>query len=361
MPLLCIATLSFVFTSCSEKFNIAAPYKNITVVYGILDKADTAHYIRIEKAFLDNNKSFLTMAQVPDSSYYANLHVVIKRISMSYGNVVDSILPVKVDLANEGYIKSPGAFFTAPNYAYKFKDVLNPEYIYRIFVTNGSSGETDSSDAPIIEDQDTTAFSVNMFETFTNLLGLGITSSNENLHTDFIGQYNPPADFNFEGSLSPVYVMQMYIRFNWLDSNTVTGVKTVRYSDYNVDQQLIASSSNQSFDFKLTNLAFYNAVSAGLGTPGDSVTVRLMGKLGLTFYAATNDYYQYMQASALQGVGLTATDVEPTYTNMKGANVLGLYTSRGSRTGQIALTQQTIDSLMASPITANAKIVGTAY
>ncbi|MBS1689466.1 MAG: hypothetical protein JSS96_12130, partial [Bacteroidetes bacterium] len=60
-------------SSCSEKFKVAAPYKSITVAYGLMDMSDTAHYVRIQKAFLDENKSAITMAQNPDSNYFPQL------------------------------------------------------------------------------------------------------------------------------------------------------------------------------------------------------------------------------------------------------------------------------------------------
>src|SRR5262249_40207264 len=132
----CIALVSlFLITSCSEKFKVAAPYKNITVIYGYLDRADTAHYIRIQKAFLDEDKSALTMAQTPDSSFYANLDVSIARVTYS-GIKHDVIHLNRVDLGSEGYPKPIGAFFNTPNYAYKFKDLLDQQYIYRLIVHN---------------------------------------------------------------------------------------------------------------------------------------------------------------------------------------------------------------------------------
>src|ERR1700733_8021169 len=113
-----IALLALLFTaSCSTKFKIAAPYKNITVVYGFLDEGDTAHYIRIQKAFLDQNKSAVTMSQTPDSSFYSNIDVIVKRINVltTTGSPSDTIHLNRVDLDLEGYPKQAGTFFTSPN------------------------------------------------------------------------------------------------------------------------------------------------------------------------------------------------------------------------------------------------------
>src|ERR1700753_263242 len=103
IPFITIAL--FALASCSDKFNVAAPYKNITVIYAYLDCQDTAHYVRIQKAFLDQSKSALTMSQSPDSSFYANINVVIKRYSIVDTSYLDSIHLTRVDLDNEGYPK----------------------------------------------------------------------------------------------------------------------------------------------------------------------------------------------------------------------------------------------------------------
>ncbi|MCC7244082.1 MAG: hypothetical protein IT269_00265, partial [Saprospiraceae bacterium] len=51
--LLFLPLLALLVASCSNDFDVAAPWKEIPVVYGLLSPQDTAHYIRIEKAFLD--------------------------------------------------------------------------------------------------------------------------------------------------------------------------------------------------------------------------------------------------------------------------------------------------------------------
>src|SRR5437868_3293744 len=55
--------------SCKTDFNTVAPYKEITVVYGLLDPAKGAQYIKINKAFLGEGNA-LVMAQQMDSTNY---------------------------------------------------------------------------------------------------------------------------------------------------------------------------------------------------------------------------------------------------------------------------------------------------
>ena len=51
MPLAVLA--AFLLTACSNDLEVAAPWKDIPVVWGMISRSDTAHYVRVEKAFLD--------------------------------------------------------------------------------------------------------------------------------------------------------------------------------------------------------------------------------------------------------------------------------------------------------------------
>ena len=56
-------------SSCEKEFNPRDKYKDITIVYGLVNPVDSVHYLRIHKAFL-GNESIIIMAQNPDSSLY---------------------------------------------------------------------------------------------------------------------------------------------------------------------------------------------------------------------------------------------------------------------------------------------------
>ena len=77
-------------------------------------------------------------------------------------------------------------------------------------------------------------------------------------------------------------------------------------------------------------------------------------------YAGSNDLYTYQVISEAQG-GLTANDIKPNYTNIKGSNVLGLFTSRTFVSQKFQIDSVTIDSMMLNPITSELNIRGTTY
>jgi hypothetical protein len=360
---LCAASM-FLMTSCSEKFDVAAPYKDITVVYGYLDMADTAHYIRIQKAFLDENKSAIDMARVADSSFYSNISVRIERYNSSGTNIlIDSIHLNRVDLAQEGYTKEAGTFFNAPNYAYKFTNALDPRFIYRLKITNLVTGNVDSADAPVINNQlpvgsGGQGFKVDpVDESSLNIDGMNFFSVLPYRYYIIDASYVPTPNYNFNGETNPAKVAQAVIRFNWYDSNIVTKTLTPRY--YDLDAGYIGLI-NSNIEYKIENRSLYNGLSSGMGTAPENV-IRLLDRCDLTMYLSTSDYNNYRLAIQAQGNGLTASEIAPVYTNIKGANVLGLFTSRAKRSGKITINERTVDSLVASPLLSHTKLKGTIY
>ncbi len=343
----------FCFASCSTKFNIAAPYKNITVIYGLLDAGDTAHYIRIEKAFLDQNKSALDMAKVWDSSYFAHLNVRIERLFIAdTTHIHDTIHLNLVDLDLEGYPKQQGTFFTSPNYAYKFTGLLDSQYVYRIVVSNFATGEVDSATTHIIND-DPGSFLIPLFDNVrTADAGMDFNSTLPNsrysLNYAYVLGYNQ--------TYSPVAIAQAIIRFNWVDSNIVTHSITRNYFDDNFGYLSYATSTS----FQKKNIDLYYDLSNGMGTAPANV-IRLIDRCDFYLYLGTPEFNTYINNSLVQGTGLTGTEIEPVYTNIAGANVLGLFTAKANRTGKVTISNATVDSLIASPIMANTLLKGTAY
>lgn len=357
--LLPLLAASILFSSCSEKFDVAAPYKDVTVVYGYLDMSDTAHYIRIQKAFLDENKSAVDMAKVSDSSFFSDIDVTIERYNAGGTNsFVNSIPLTRVDLTTEGYPKQPGAFFNAPNYAYKFTNALEQQYVYRLKIVHKNSGNVDSADAPVIYNQKIApygGFYVDLLDNSnTNLSGLTFFSTIANRGFTIDGNYSAVTGYNYNKEESPAQIAQAIIRFNWVDSNAINGAKTYHSYDFDAGYTPV---SKKTISFALKNQTMFSAIAAGMGA-APANTYRLFEPCDLTIYLSTSDYNKYQQAMLFQGTGLTASEISPIYTNIKGKDALGLFTSRAMRTGKIIISDMTVDSLRFNPTLAQVKIAG---
>ena len=138
--LLYFLLLGAVMSSCSNDFEVSAPWKEVPIAYGILSPRDTAHYVRIEKAFLDPTKSALEIAQIADSLYFAEnaISVWLERPSTHA-----RVQMFRVDGNLEGHVRDQGIFADQPNWLYKVKGgSLVPGEKYRLVIER-SDGRAD--------------------------------------------------------------------------------------------------------------------------------------------------------------------------------------------------------------------------
>lgn len=339
-PILTVCLLTTIF-SCSEDFKVAAPYKDITVIYGLLDIRDTAHYIRIQKAFMDEDQSAVDMAKVADSSFYNALDVKIKEFSGS--NLVGSAITLnRVDLNKEGYSKDPGNFFTTPSWAYKFKAALHSSNTYRLVVTNTATGMVDSSEINIL---DTTGFTIANISLGTYRLNFAKTIP-----------LSTKISFFGAAPKNTTYV-EAALRFHWTDKNIQTGAETDKYADF----RLTAAETplkTLNTNFSGVNQTIYSFLANTILAAPDHIE-RYLDSCDLYVYAGGKDLYNYTIVSNTQSGGLTADQVKPIFTNISGKDVYGLFSSRTSfYKFNIPIDSTTLDSLMVNPITAPLNIRG---
>lgn len=342
LPLIALASL---FSSCSEDFKVDAPYKNITVVYGLLNADSTRNYIRIQKAFLDENKSAIDMAMVPDSSYYTSLVVHMKELNSS-GSILSDETLQRVDLAAEGLPKDSGSFFNAPNYAYKSTHSLNVNSRYLLIVHNTVTGETDSA-ITVLVNTSPGEFSVNGWNTpdYT----ISFSNQTPTAHPMFkLVVRTPQNGASFEG----------IIRFHYVDKNILTGVQTDKSFDWRFAQGYNpAGTSGTRVDLMVEEGSFYPVIFEGMGLPPANVQ-RYMDSVDLFVWSGSPELYTYQQISGSQG-GITGDQVKPIYTNIKGQGALGLFASRGVVSKyNVGIAGPTLDSLMNNYIVRSLQIKG---
>ena len=114
LSVVCLVTLF----GCSEDFELTEKWKDIPVVYGFLNRADSAHYIRLEKVFVSEDISASTIAKNADSLYYNDAFVKLFNLSTR-----NEFILTRVDASKEGYTRDTGAFATVPNYMYKLPKI----------------------------------------------------------------------------------------------------------------------------------------------------------------------------------------------------------------------------------------------
>ncbi len=116
------------FTSCKETITLTNDQKETAVIYGLLDQADTIHYVKINRAYSGTNNS-IEVAQVPDSSYFKDVQAYIYEIkkgdTLRKWKLRDTILDNK----------EPGIFYGPKQKVYYFETSKNNPLV-------GESGRT---------------------------------------------------------------------------------------------------------------------------------------------------------------------------------------------------------------------------
>jgi len=134
------------FYSCETDFDVIADYREVAIVYGLLNQNDSIHYLRINKAFLGEGNA-LTYAKVADSSSFgSDISVVITEISPQ-GNKKDIVFDT-VTL----YTKQPGDFYSPGQLFYFAKAKLNADATYKLKIVNKKTLEEITSQTILIHD-----------------------------------------------------------------------------------------------------------------------------------------------------------------------------------------------------------------
>jgi hypothetical protein len=304
---------SLFFVSCKNEIEVAAPWKETIVVYGLLDPAASVNYIRIQKAFLDPQGNAFQFTQVNDSIYPDDLKVVL--YVRQNGNLQDSIFPVLIDGATDGITKDTGLFSNTPNYLYKIskpiKDSkLSPnaeDYEYEIVVTNPKTGFKCSSKA----------YTAGYLEPQAP-----VTSNTNNL--TILDKSNTFMVISYrEGRKVKAY--DMILRFWYKETKKHNASDTtVKFFNWYVFKNRLTDPSLRGYEQKLSSVPgniFYELLSSNI--KADTSVNRKALYCDIEFYGAGEDLYTYIQVNQ-PSIGIIQK--KPEYSNIN--NGLGIFSSR---------------------------------
>lgn len=312
-------TLSVILYSCDNELVVTDEWKDIPVVWGLLNKSDTAHYIRVEKAYLDPTTSALDIARIPDSLYYENASVSLKRVNNG------QIFPLqRVNGELEGYPREDGIFTETPNYLYKIKaNVINLVVgeSYQFILDRGDgkplvTAETIILPKPVLRNPS---------------IGSMLSFKRNSL---FTFMWNPMPDAG---------IFDLHLRFHYRERTPETNNLFVsKHIEWTVEKNL------QDNDFKMEGVEFYNAIKANIDE--NFQAVRLFDSVDIVIWAGGLELEKFIELMEANG-GITGTQDIPLYTNLMPEGI-GIFSSRNvSYNTGFQLSGQSLDSLRNSVIT----------
>ncbi len=300
--ILILSLLASLFFSCSTEVDINAPWKDITVVYGVLSQHDTIHYIKVNKAFLGDESAY-EMAQHSDSLNYHNVNVTLEKVNVNTGNIVQVF-----DFKDTILEKEPGIFATDSNIVYYYKgkilgDNESPSayrYDLKVYVADRDKNVSAST------------FLLNDIEIKTPP------------YSDFYSVPLPsPTPFKVTWlSEKGIRLYQLKIVFHYYELTTTdTTEKTIEMSF--AQKTSINADGGQELSNSIGLDDFLNFLVQNI--PVDPNVTRVIKKQAMDFYVYTGseDMYKYMQVSTPTN---SLVQDRPFFTNIN--NGVGLFTSR---------------------------------
>ncbi len=125
-------SLLALFTACDNELKITADWKDVPVVYGILNAEDTVHYIKLNKAFLGQG-DIMSMAQEFDSLNYSGEDVGLRLLELEESSIPNQewVLRKSIELEATTEFEKPEGIFSSPTQViYKSSEELDKEFFY---------------------------------------------------------------------------------------------------------------------------------------------------------------------------------------------------------------------------------------
>ena len=301
-------------SSCNNDLDIDAPYRDMPIVYCILNPADSIHYLRLEKSFSGNANAY-DMAAQPDSIYYPDAQVVLER--WNNNEIKESYSMLREELPS----RDPGIFVNEPNYLYSLHALLQANSEYRLHLTIPATGTEVTARTHLVD-----KFRI-------------IKPEDYKKNFSFSAYDNYQAIEWVTAKYTRVY--HVLIRFHYLEIEH--GDTTFLYADWNLANYAAENDAGGiSMEAKVLHRNFYKWLGNKLKPIPKSI-VRLANRKSIDFMFTVggDELYTYIEIYKPDDGPPTE---KPVYTNI--ANGIGLFSSRFEQaiSGK-SLSFHSIDSL----------------
>jgi hypothetical protein len=172
--LLCVC-LVYLFTGCKPEFELNAPYKDVTVVYGLLNFQDSINYVKIYKGFQSDEPGAVFLdAQNPDSIYYYDK---IKAVLLEFDKGKRTTRPeIKLEYTHDFPRDSGVFYFDKEKIIYYTLEPLDKDRVYKIQITNKTNGNIIEGETNMVGDFRTTIMS-SFFDMLRTSAGITFTKA----------------------------------------------------------------------------------------------------------------------------------------------------------------------------------------
>ncbi len=322
--------------SCSTEFDVNAPYRSETVIYGLLSQKDTTHNILIRKSFLGEGNAY-DYAAIADSSEYdtTTVHAVIEEWFDGTKTRSWKLDPGAIAHREGGDFYSDGAIsyrFTAPDLNHPdpaYREPLHEGATFKLVVRigEGANQKKVTAESPLVTDFDLQS----PFSIIPKIGLANLQSSANNLYPSVAIKWQAPSYARrFEINIAFRYV-EYYSATDSLEKelNWKAGSKVS-------DNASGSDNMEQIIDGRL----FYEFIANNIPALSDHITKRVIRPVDFILTVAGNDLHIYMEVNE-PNTGIVQE--RPGYTNIQGGR--GIFSSRFVKTISKSLNRSSIVEL----------------
>lgn len=334
----------FFFNACTTDVELYSDYKDIPIIYGLLDASQDTNFIRINRAFSGSNDNHINAAEVSliadSSNYPGKLRAYIVEYVQGYGghyqptgNTID-LDTITIHDKEEGVFYAPDqkVYWTnAPIHV----NTAAAKYKYKLFVHRGN--DTITSETGVVGGEG--------FKIVTESLGFMAEENNTSSQVKFTLAdnavfYDIKMEFYYRESVSGGPMTDKKVTYSF-------GVKTLD----NLEQE-----NSRVYFVNYSKNTLFNLLEEAIG--GDTVinentpnVVRYInylddeGKKPMKIFlsAGSDELYNYIQINSQTGYAQTVPD----YTNINGG--YGVFSSRVNITKEVSVSAATMRDLYGKP------------
>lgn len=331
--------ISYLLLSCKPDFDLTGSYKDVTIVYGLLNINADTNYLKIYKGYLSEDNALID-AKNKDSLYY------YKKIDVYMDEYNGSNFIRRIELDTTTSIPKDSGLFAYPNQLlYYTTATLNADYTYELIIFHKESGYTVKGSTKLVP-----------YFSFINPSPSGYLSDSctkeidiATLSTQTNGaiRFSPPNN----SLMYDIYLYFYYDEANINTPNIITNTNVVKYKMGRLSRSSLNDVNSLILRYYCHNI--YKNIAALI--PVSNQKVRYFNHLKFEICAAGTTYTNYIN---LSNTGGSLVQDRLRYTNLasdsENNNALGIFSSI-SNTILICprINNASVDSLVKGSLSSN--------
>jgi len=182
-------SVAFLFAACTPVVDLNAPYKDVTVVYGILNQQSDTNFVKIYRGFQSDKPGAVFIdAQNPDSIYYYDFEKKLSLIDVFLLEYKDTVRtsrnPIELAITHNFSRDSGFFYYDKERIIYYTTAPLDKDKVYKIQIKNRETGNITEGKTELVGNFET-IMNISNFDMLRETSGINYTEAKNAKHYFF--------------------------------------------------------------------------------------------------------------------------------------------------------------------------------